>query len=509
MSVQKLLPIIYEEDTAKVLTELKQGRVNYIDLSSWTFADRFFAFLLSTDFFKQCVQHYPSPRKKEEVPVWFLLTCALQMKLHTTSVYSQLPGILGSGAIMARVGFNVGRVEGGGFNHKNRTDRHSAVDHDSVRKFYKHSDPVLMRQWYNRTVVQYMRQHRAFDKHGIFVLDQTHVVVPDNTHYKDATRMAVDEHGQRIDTSNMGEAEKKTIRYRLTYSLSELLHIGKEEPGYFIAGYQWGAGTEDELVHGEQLVKGFTQAVGKGVMKLLIVDRGYIAGDFITLVKKELGAEVLIPLRTNMDIFTHALRVARQDEYRSAWSVYNTYVHEKIQYIEKVIFMEEVGQWEACAVPLHVCLMSVEGIDGSVKTWGIATTWKPRNAAEVFDLYGLRVSIEERHKQFKKFWNIGKFSSPHASLIEAHVLFTLLTYSLIQLYLMKKHLTDLADKTIQTLRNLEHTGKDCVVVYAQKKFGIFGLAHYSTTIMDLEGDPKERFKGWLQRFEKNDKRWTE
>ena len=321
MSDTKEVPIIYEENKVKVLHALREGTVDYLDLSSWTFQDNFFGFLLSLRFFEICGSSYPSPRKKEEVPVWFLLTCSVIMKLHTTSAYHRLPGLLRSGAILSRVKFNVGGFEGG-FNNKNKKKRESPVHHDSVRKFFKDSQAGSLRRWYNDDIFRFLRKHRAIDKHGIFILDQSHIVVPDNNNYEDATWMAVDEHGQRIDTTGMSDERKKGIKYRQSYSLSELLHVNKNENCYIVAGYQFDSGTCDELIQGRRLVQDFIHAVGKGVMKLLIVDRGYIDGEFIDLVKIEIGSDILIPLRSNMDILKHTIRVAESDDYNTKWKFY-------------------------------------------------------------------------------------------------------------------------------------------------------------------------------------------
>ena len=68
--------------------------------------------------------------------VWFLLARLVQMKLHTTSSFNRLPGILRSGAVLSRVKFNIGGCEGE-FNHKNKTERTSAIPQDTARKFSK------------------------------------------------------------------------------------------------------------------------------------------------------------------------------------------------------------------------------------------------------------------------------------------------------------------------------------------------------------------------------------
>ena len=270
-------PIIYEENRIKVLNALRDGRVDYLDLSDWTFQDRFFAFLLGIRFFEICGASYPTPGKKEEVALWFLLACKVQMKLHTTAAFDQLPAILRSGAVLARVKFNVGG-DNGGFDNKNRKERTCPVHHDTARKCFKDTDPLEMRNWHNTDVQRFIRHNRGFDKHGIFLLDQTHLVVPENENYKEAVMMPVDEHGQLIDMSKLTEEQKKAVKYHPCYALSELLHIGKDEQAFIFAGYQLGSGNTDELEQGLPLVTDFVEAVGKGVMKLLIVDRGFISG---------------------------------------------------------------------------------------------------------------------------------------------------------------------------------------------------------------------------------------
>ena len=162
--------IIYEENKPKVLQLLKDGRIDYMALTKWEFIDRFFSFLLTTGFFKWCDSTYPTPRKKKEVAAWFLHSCGIQMKLHTEIAFDNLPGILQSGSILTRVKFNAG-LKGGGFNYKNRKPRTTAVDHDTVRKYYKDTNPDKLEDWYNKDAVGWMRRHRGFDKEGIFILD--------------------------------------------------------------------------------------------------------------------------------------------------------------------------------------------------------------------------------------------------------------------------------------------------------------------------------------------------
>jgi len=494
------VPIVYEENRAKVLADLKEGLVDYMDWAEWTFQDKFFGFLLGIRFFEICGASYPTPRKKEEVPLWFLLICKVQMKLHTTASFEQLPHLLRSGAILSRVKFNVGGVEGG-FNNKNQKERTEPVHHDTMRKFFKDTESSSLRHWHNHDVMKFIHRHRGFDKHGVFLLDQTHVVVPENEHYEDAVRMPVDEHGQLIDMSGMTKEQKKGVKYHPCYALSELLHVEQEETSFIFAGYQWVPGNTDELVQGRALVQDFVSAVGKGAMKLLIMDRGFIDAALINLVKLELGADVLLPLRKNMDILLDAQRIAEKCHY--PWTKHDQYVRHGVCYLEEVTVVPEMQTYEGCEVPLYVSLMKITGNDGSVNYWGLAGTRKPKNAKEAFTQYECRTQIEERHRQIKCFWNINAFTSPNKSLIEAHVLFTLLTYSLVQLYLKKNHLQELANKTITSLRQEELMGTNSVIVYSGKYFAVFDQIDHMEIIVDLKEEARLRLQKWIKQFQEH------
>jgi hypothetical protein len=55
-----------------------------------------------------------------------------------------------------------------------------------------------------------------------------------------------------------------------------------------------------------ELVEKFVRSVGKGVIQLLILDRGFNDGKNVTRCKQQWGIDVLIPIKTNMDIWKDA-----------------------------------------------------------------------------------------------------------------------------------------------------------------------------------------------------------
>ncbi len=497
MNEEKFPIIIYNENDKKVIRDFMEGKVSYMDFTSWSFQDNFFAFLLGIKFFERCGSDYPSPRAKEEVPLWFLLICQIQLKLHQTSVYSKLPGLLKNGSVLTRIKFNIGAV-GGGFNNKNKKDRETPVDQDAVRKYFKDTDRQLMNEWYNRDCLRFIRHNRGIDKRGIFILDQSKIVVPDNKNYKRADYLLVNEYGHRIDTKNMTEEQKKALKPRLCYALSTLLHVGADG-SYVVCGYKLGGGKTDELPQGIELLEDFIKGVGKGAMKLLIMDRGYIDGQFIKMIKEGYESEVLIPLRSNMTALTDAIRIA--EAYKNGdWEIYDSYHNKRdgITYTDEVTYIKDIEDWENCGIKMYISLMRRTGSDGKVRYWGLISTYKPQEAKECFETYKLRTQVEERYKQFKQDWKINKFSSPNDALVETHVAFTLLTYSLLQLYLNKHHLIELAHKTITTLKQEESIGEHGVIVYSGNEFAVIHLYRFLKMTLELDEVAKEKLKKWIE-----------
>lgn len=492
--------IIYEENKPKVLHALKDGRIDYIALTKWEFIDKFFAFLVATRYFEWCSSTYPSPRKKEEVAAWFLHGCGIQMKLHTETAFDNLPGILQSGSILSRVKFNVG-LKGGGFNYKNKKPRTTPVDFDTVRKYYKDTDPDKLEDWYNKDVVGWMRRHRGFDKDGIFILDLSLLPLPDNPNYKRTGSLPLDEEGNYIDISELSEEEKKKLTYRRCYGFTSLLHMSKEADYFIYAGMHLGPGSDSALKAGERLVDGFVDKFGKGIIKWLIADRAFIDGKMLSGFKKDYHIDTLIPLKSNMDIFIDALGIASSKEVK--WKLYYEGKDYEGNFIrEEITAAEELTTWESCEVPLYIALMRKKDAKGNIiQQWGLASTHTFKDPAQAFDMYHKRTQIEERHKQLKLCWLLYKFTSPYFSLVMMHVVFTIMVYSHIQMYLMRKQLQELANKTINTLRQEERLGKDAVIVYAKGNFATFDVDEYTDILLNqLKGAAHKRLAKWIKEF---------
>lgn len=496
------LPDYYHKDQKSVLESFMAGEIDYADFTQWSFADEFLCFILQVKFFEFADRTYPNPRKKNEVPIWFLIASQFVLRIHNSRHYDHLKYFLNAGSILTKVGFNISTQYSLGFNGKNKYERETAVDPGTVRKFFKDTDKDDIRNWYNEDLQRWFKAHKVYDPKGLFILDQSHLVVPKNKNYIDAKMMPVDEHGQFYDRIELlSNEQKKALIYHPCYAMSCLLHTNTSGDLYHVSSYELGSGSDDELVHARKLVPEFCKN-NPSVMKELIMDRGYLDGAFIGRLKNNYNVDVLIPLKKNMDDYKDAVDIANR---KNKWSITQEDKDSNGNLLVEThtACVENMDLWNECPLKLNVYVSKTKKWNSKNEkieeyTWVLAATKKYPTEKAAIERYSLRVIVEERFRQLKRSWHIMKFPSPAPGLIETHVAFTMLTYSLLQLYLRRSDMRDLAKKTIETLRKEERMGKDAVLIYANGAFAVLNLDEYTLTVIDMNEDSRSKLKGVMQ-----------
>ncbi len=492
-------PRIYKENKNKIKRLIaNEGRQDLVELSHWSAADAFMQYVLESKFLEFADKTYPSPRSKPEVPVWFIISAQIVLRIFSGTRYSDLDTFLKSGSLLSRVGYNVARAKG--FNDKNTYEREVPCHQDTVRKFFKDTEPDVIRDWFSSDVQQWFLKNNGFDSEGVFILDQSHLVVPNNEHYKDAKLMPVDEHGQLYKGT---KEEIKNYRWHLCYTLSTLLHLKSDLRSFHYAGYEFGPGNEDELPHAEQILDRYVKTCGKGIIKLLIVDRGYISGDFINTCKGKLGADVLMPLRTNMTQYQDAIAISKMPETK--WL--NLSDPEQQNFRDqgtefKIVFgctISDIKLWDTCKYPLYVTVIKEEiGTNFETVETNYFILVSTRCFASPFHVqqsYKLRTRVEEGFRQLKHVWSIARFTSPDESLLETQVAFVLLAYSLLNLYLRHSKQFDMVSRFVTNLQKeaQSHSDDKTIVAYADDVFGLFSIKEYLEIICTLKEEQRQSF----------------
>ena len=107
--------------------------------------------------------------------------------------------------------------------------------------------------------------------------------------------MLFDEHGHPVDSKNLTPLQRARCQWRRCYKPVSLIHTNRDGEFFLYAALEVTAGKDHENPILYRLVEQFVAAHGKGVMKRLILDRGFLDDPSIGRCKKEWGIDVLIP----------------------------------------------------------------------------------------------------------------------------------------------------------------------------------------------------------------------
>jgi hypothetical protein len=540
----------FEEDQEFVFEKLQEGFIDHLEVVSRVVETQFFQLFLGSGGLQKLASSYPTPRKKEEVPLWLYLSAQITLRLHGSPGYSSLPYVLHCGGL--RDALEEGQVERksdpetgshylhfNGYNDKNSYDRQTPCDQDFVRKLARDTRPAQLEAWYGRDVAKFYKELEAYDPEGIFSLDGSYLFVPlANDNYENSKVAVFDRHNHLIskeEEKKLPPEEQKLCRMRRYYQMVGLSHTNRKQDYLLYTGATVLPGEGHEVHKLLPLVQQFQEAVGPGVMKLLLVDRGFIDGESIGTIKEKHKVDVIVPLKKGMDITKDAWCLAEVD--KKPWQVWTPPAKqpppdppqrpERLRRAERsrqrtiakqkkeagvappaeLVKLElkvipRMGLWQACAVPIDVVLMREHISDGRVETWGLMTTREVSDPKEIRDLYHLRSSCEEGWRQTKCYWDLSGFRSPNFSLVVSQVIFVLLAYSLLEIFLLKTERGDMANQTRQRLLAELLPDGEKVAVYFENRVGYFSVREYSDILLNLQEGARRRLRGTIHRLRK-------
>jgi len=512
--------VIFEESKSLIWEVLQEGEFDYMESASEVFETDFFRFIKAKPILSKLAETYPTPRRKEEVPLLFYVASDLSMRLHGVHAFDAYPMVVQAGGMLNIFGPPGGRkvthpdtgeltVYCEGFNNKNHYDRQSPCDPDYLRKMAKDTPADELMSWFNQDVVSLFRSQRAFDKEGLFLGDASYLFVPDNPNYKGSVKLLFDESDHLLSTKQyegLSDKQKIGCRFRRCYKMVTLLHTNRSLDYFLFVAVKVLSGKENECPVLYELVRKFVEAAGKGVMKRLIVDRGFLDGKAISNCKKDYGVDVLIPLRRGMDIYEDAMALFQLPDVN--WvRVEEPEAEEKKEprpRPEAVLNRERKRQqtlrerkekitpapadivvkreaaaighfrsWSSCEIPLTVVANREFYADGHQQMWLLIDTQEVKESGRIREEYHLRTAIEERYRQLKCFSNLTHFTSRAFSLVVNQTVFIMLAYNLLQFYLLRHEKKALNKKPMPHIRRQLLPADNYVIVYWQNYYGLF------------------------------------
>jgi hypothetical protein len=539
--------VVYEYNPEYVLEAFRRGEFDFVDGVSEVAETEFFRYIGARRILAKMAETYPSPREKEEVPLWMFVASNLSMRLHGVHAFHAYPYVIRCGGMLNAFGPGVAHkakhpetgdvtLSCSGFNDKNTYDRQTPCDQDYLRKFARSTESEKLLGWFNCDVMQILKQHRAFDPEGIFLGDGSYLFVPDNPEYEGSARMLFDEHNHPVDSQTVKAEQRARCQWKRCYKLVSLVHTNRAGDYFLFAGLSIVAGNVHEGPLLWKMVDDFVDAVGSGVMKRLILDRGFIDGAQMGRCKKDHGIDVLIPLKKNMDIYEDVLGLIRGGKVR--FEAYTppppkppidpkpTHVPQQIRRREqkrqrtvsekkasrpppppdKMLVRSEVAclsdfrTWSSCPIPLSVAINREHYGDGHEEIWMLADTKKVTQGSSARDDYRLRTGIEERYRQLKCFVDLVHFHSRAFSLICNQVVFLALAYSLMQLYLLRLKRSELNRRTQPQLRNQLVPTHSVIIIYYDNRFALVTSMQYTEMLLTLSAEAGKKILEKVRRL---------
>jgi len=187
-----------------------------------------------------------------------------------------------------------------------------------------------------------------------------------------------------------------------------------------------------------EMLDEFVSVVGQEVIKELILDRGFLDGEAIAETKTRYGIDVTIGVRRNMNVLEDA--------------------------------------------------------------WGIlSTAGDEQHAVPALQRYHLRVLIEERHRHLKCFWDLSEFTSPCFALVVNQIIFTALTYSLLQQQILRQARKALNKASKSRMMEELVPTSDQVIVYTDHYYAAFDKLEYTDMVLAVPESARGKLRELIRR----------
>jgi hypothetical protein len=353
--------------------------------------------------------------------------------------------------------------------------------------------------------------------------------------------MLFDEHNHPVDSKKLTATERARCQWKRCYKLVSLIHTNRAGEFFLYAGLEVTSGADHECPILYRLVEQFVAAHGKGVMKRLILDCGFLDGAAIGRCKKDWGIDVLIPAKSNMDVFVDVVgmaeggrlnfepwiqpeseskpvpihrpeRVRKREQARQeklaklkaeAKPDAESIDPSKIRIRSEVSVIKEVKTFSSCPVPLNVTVNREIYADGHYDYWVLLDTAPVFHAGQSRQDYRLRPHIEERHRQLKCFSDLEAFSAPAFNLVVNQVVFVLLTYSLLQWYFLRIGRKELNARTRTRTLELLRPIQTMTVIYYLNYVAYLSPLEHQELVLTLDEEARKKILAKTRRLRRH------
>jgi hypothetical protein len=158
--------------------------------------------------------------------------------------------------------------------------------------------------------------------------------------------------------------------------------------------------------------------------------------------------------------------------------------------------------WSQCPVPLTAVVNREWDEHGHTKDWVLVSTADRFSAAQIRSTYELRPAIEERHRQYKCFWDLTHMHSCAFPLVVNQALLVLLAYTLVPVHLVLRQRQPLNRGVWERTWQLLSPTLEVVAVYYHQRFCLLTLAEFGKILLEIAEPARSKLREKLKGIER-------
>jgi hypothetical protein len=486
----------YERAQKEVYQKLKaRERPQAVVGAGWGFLDHFFIFLFSLGFLAR-VDFRLKRVKRVMVPtLLMILTYEVKQLMGISSMNQLEEHLFRDTALLKIIGFTARQIQEG-FCQRGKGKRRGPMHRDTLADFLsrftaKEVDFIL------EEAVRVLVKHKLV-RGKTYILDATDL--PTTKRYRGC---GVKKVVKKVWSKEGKEVE--VVEYVYGYKLLVLMEARHK----LVVAARMVKINEHEKSFTKRLVQEAQERTG-GAVEVLLVDRAFIDGVLLWWLWKKMKIHFVIPARSNMEVSQdiRGLRLEKADGQRVFWEetkeVRVLGVRGLLSYDQ---FGEEghkrrKGRKDFQANPINgVMVVRWERKDyepGEEKVF--LTSLSVSRPRKVLERYDLRSEIENQgFRELKQGYHLLKYPQKTQAAIRAHVVLTLVIYSLVNAYKSQRG-QRLAHLGIRRWRG-KQMGQSIhkMIVYYE---GIYGIVDVEELFYLMDMTPKELYRLKIKRFQR-------
>lgn len=455
------LPLI-KFDQEGTLKALENGEIEDLRVSLQMPVDDIVEYGLEKGFLKDGLQSFPDPRKNYDIPIDILLLPQVIQRLNDEHSLVSAPYMLNSSAIITKLGYSA-KVLSEGFNKKNIHPREAAFHGETLKHVLLSAKANNIINWFNTSWNQILKNNTP-GRINHYILDGTKLHIPKHLVSK---------------FQGAGTVKNNEGIYEYGYKVVWIQEVIDRKG--VIRAMKFAPINEHDFPLGQELVESFDFEKDS----VLIMDRGFFDGEWITSLKKERGIDVCVPLKKNSEVTQFAKAKAI---YENKWEEHPFRSEQKVR-----ILSEDDLDWKACQVFESGVLVNFIKKNGENEYIAFVDTRKGLNSKKILGTYDLRSEIEESHRQMKCFQGLEKLPSKKYVQVIFRVIMGTIAYNLFNLFLNSEECNSLEDFTLKTHRQKKREERNPeIIVYAETTFAVLKNLDFLKKILSFKQDVRDK-----------------